>query len=350
VRVHRSGNTFFSTKMLLFGSVLVVTGLICSIEAIGPITSNNEWTPVVNSQRVYLSPEVLAKYRQEELQETQAHERYDVVDNVSSKVEYTDDVTVDEEAEVSTEEVIIKIKEEQHFEPQRVKNEVTKVQLPSEKKVEEEQQPIIIYPEGTISQPSSSGYDDRPAPVYPSANQPQYPQRPPPQERRPAPPPRRPQRPPPGNPRRPPPPPKYLPALSRKAYPPPPEEGGRPRPPLRGPARRPPPRRPLPKPGILDGIKDLGQRVKCKAVDVASDVRLQDENFVRQQLDCVLTEGPCDELGATIKRMAPDILRGICPPPCDECKKKQIQKVMSTIARKYPKEWSQMVQRHVGRR
>jgi len=344
--------------MLLFGSVLIVTGLICNIEAIGPVVSNNEWTPVVNSQRVYLSPEVLAKYRKEELQETQAHDRYDVVDNVSSKVEYTDDVNVDEEPEVSTEEVII-IQEEQQFEPQKVRNEVTKVELPAENiKVEEEQQPIIIYPEGTISQPSSSGYDDRPAPVYPSANQPQtkFQQRPPPQpeSRRPAPPPRRPQRPPPGPLRRPPPPPKYLPALSRKAYPPPPppEEGGRPPRPALRPRRPPPPppRRPPPKGGLLDGIKNLGQTVKCKAVDVASDVRLQDENFVRQQLDCVLGEGPCDELGGTIKRMAPDILRGICPPPCDECKKKQIQKVMSTIARKYPKEWSQMVQRHVGRR
>ena len=64
------GNTF-STKML-FRSVLVVTGLIYNIEAIGPVVSNNEWTPVVNSQRVYLSPEVLAKYRQQDLQETQS--------------------------------------------------------------------------------------------------------------------------------------------------------------------------------------------------------------------------------------------------------------------------------------
>merc|ERR1711899_679822 len=218
VRVHRSGNTF-STKMLLFGSVLLVTGLICNIEAVGPTVSNNEWTPVVNSQRVYLSPEVLAKYRDEELQGTQANERYDVVDNANSKVEYTDDVNVDEEA--STEEVII-IQEEQQFEPKKVKPEVkpvvAKIELPVEsKKVEEEQQPIIIYPEGTISQASNNGYDDRPAPVYPSANQPQT-----------------------------------------NKY--------QPRPPL--PERRPPPRRPLPKAGILDKIPSIGQTVKCKAVDV----------------------------------------------------------------------------------
>ena len=121
--------------------------------------------------------------------------------------------------------------------------------------------------------------------------------------------------------------------------------------------------------GIIGAIAGVGGILKCKAEDVASDIRLQDEGFVRQQLDCVLDQGPCDDLGATIKRkstpncnhlfrnlshvtfhtkiflgMAPDIMKGLCPPPCDECKKKQIQKVMSTIAKKYPKEWNQMVQ------
>ena len=43
--------------------------------------------------------------------------------------------------------------------------------------------------------------------------------------------------------------------------------------------------------------------------------------------------------------LAPDVMQGRCPPPCNECKKKQIQRVMSTIALKYPKEWNQMVQR-----
>jgi len=347
---------------MLFGSavLLVYTGLIWNIEAIGPVVSNNEWTPVVNSQRVYLSPEVLAKYRQAEREET-AQERYDVVDNGNNNPIYTEE-RPEEEIEVVTEPEVIIIQEEQKFESQKVKNdEESRVQpkLPAEQ-VEEEPKPIIVYPEGTISGESGgqtgNGYDDRPAPVYPSAQpqQPQYAPRPPPQNR---PPPRRPLRPPPSNlrPRPPPPgpPPKYLPALSRNAYPPQ-EEGDQPRPrppvrpPPRGPARRPPgpppPRRPKPsRPGLID-------KIKCKAVDLGSDLRLQDENFVRTQLDCVLGEGPCDELGAEIKRMAPDILRGICPPPCDECKKKQIQKVMSTIARKYPKEWSQMVQRHVGRR
>ena len=48
--------------------------------------------------------------------------------------------------------------------------------------------------------------------------------------------------------------------------------------------------------------------------------------------------------------MVPDILRGLCPMPCDKCQKKQIQKVMSTISRKYPKKWSQMLSNHIGRK
>ena len=67
--------------------------------------------------------------------------------------------------------------------------------------------------------------------------------------------------------------------------------------------RRPPPRpRPPPpneKPGVIGSI---GNWLKCKGTDAISEVRLQDENFVRKQLDCVLDRGKCDELGATLKR------------------------------------------------
>ena len=52
----------------MFRAILFI-GLVSSIETIRPVVSNNEWTPVTNSQRVYLSPEVLAKYRQQEAQE-----------------------------------------------------------------------------------------------------------------------------------------------------------------------------------------------------------------------------------------------------------------------------------------
>merc|ERR1719468_432681 len=343
---------------------------------VGPVVSNNEWTPVVNSRRVYIDPQVLAKYRQQDKDEQEAaQDRYDVVDNGNNRVEYTDTVN-SQKPEVSpvlvedtTEEVIF-IQEEQQFEPQRVRPQETQqppnqppvqaqsqpqAQPTNQQQEEKEEQPIIVYPEGTLSQ--QNNYEDRPAPVYPSANQPQQPQYPPrPPPNRPPPPPlnRRP-RPPPPNVRRPAPPSKYLPALSRNPNPPYPQEDGRvpppppQRPPPRGPPpRRPPPRRP-PQQGVLSsigqGLSNIAGGVRCKATEVGADIKLQDDNFVRSQLDCVLDEGPCDELGSTLKRLAPDVMQGRFPPPCNECKKKQIQRVMSTIALKYPKEWNQMVQR-----
>merc|ERR1719367_1031709 len=52
--------------------------------------------------------------------------------------------------------------------------------------------------------------------------------------------------------------------------------------------------------------------VKCQATEFSSNLKLQDDNFVRQQLQCVLNQGPCDNIGNTFKRVAPDVLRGRC--------------------------------------
>merc|ERR1711953_1322540 len=316
------------------GRAILFIGLVSSsiIEAVRPVVSNNEWTPVTNSQRVYLSPEVLARYRQQE-----AQDRYEVV-NVNEGSDYVEDV---ETGDV-TENIII-IQEEQEFEAQKVSSvqEITDNNNNNQYEKDEET-PIIVYPEGTPGQPDYN--PDPPAPVFPSPEQQQQPSPSLPYApRRPPPPPppqfnRRPVRPQNNNYRRPlppppaqrPPPSKYLPALSRNAQAPPsptaaqsPQEG------------RPPPS------GLIGGLK-------CSAEKLASDIKLSDEAFVRSQLDCVLDQGPCDELGSTLKRLAPDIMKGRCPPPCDRCKKEQIQKVMSKIAREYPKEWNQMV-RQLGK-
>ena len=46
--------------------------------------------------------------------------------------------------------------------------------------------------------------------------------------------------------------------------------------------------------------------------------------------------------------IAPEIMRGRCPPPCNSCMKKQIQKMMAIISRKYPREWSQIIKEQLG--
>jgi len=121
------------------------------------------------------------------------------------------------------------------------------------------------------------------------------------------------------------------------------------RPPLRRPlpGRRPQP--PLPKKGLIQGLTDtisgaVGD-VGCAAQNLYADDKLQDPAFINYQLNCLLDRGECDDIGNLVKRMAPDIIRGGCPPPCDQCKKKQIQKVMATFSAKYPKQFQLMLQK-----
>merc|ERR1711988_1237894 len=153
------------------------------------------------ARRVYLSPEVLAKYKQEE---QEAQERYDVVN-------------INEEPEDATEAYFIQ--EEANFEAQKVRRPQDLEEVPvevievQEEEKGEEEKPIIVYPEGTIQQ-----YDERPSSPQAPVQQSPVRRPPPPSQRRP--------RPPPPNFRRPPP--QYLPALSRNAQdqrPPPPPRG-----------------------------------------------------------------------------------------------------------------------------
>lgn len=149
-------------------------------------------------------------------------------------------------------------------------------------------------------------------------------------------------------------------------------------------ARRPlPPRpraRPRPRPArpagssilgsVTKGVASLGDRIKCAAEDLYAEQQLGDKQYIRQQLDCVLNRGPCDENGTLIRSecyscrgrasegrthvnghislagMAPDILRGLCPRPCDECKRNKIRKAMAVISREYPREWSDITRQY----
>lgn len=102
--------------------------------------------------------------------------------------------------------------------------------------------------------------------------------------------------------------------------------------------------------GILQGISGainhaVGDGI-CAAQGLYADDKLKDPAFINYQLKCILGRGECDEVGNLVKRMAPDILRGGCPPPCDPCKKKQIQKVMATLSSKYPKEFKKLIQKY----
>ena len=77
----------------------------------------------------------------------------------------------------------------------------------------------------------------------------------------------------------------------------PPPNRGRPRPPIRPrPNRR-------PQKGILDRVREGVDRAKCEAKKFVSGQMLNDERFIKKQINCVLDKGECDETGKMIKRM-----------------------------------------------
>ena len=106
------------------------------------------------------------------------------------------------------------------------------------------------------------------------------------------------------------------PQVQRQPLPQPPRgppQRRQPQQPLRGP---PPPalRRPLPPPtpkpaGILDTVVNgvnsvlnpVASGVTCAATNLIADEKLKDETFIRSQMDCAMSRGPCDEVGKKIK-------------------------------------------------
>ena len=109
-----------------------------------------------------------------------------------------------------------------------------------------------------------------------------------------------------------------------------------------GPRARPQPRRrPKPRPGNLK-FPDIGS-VACLGSDIAVNQKFKDEQYMKQQLDCVLEKGPCDDTGRMIKRLAPDVLKGHCPSPCTICTRRQIKRVMAEVQRRFPRQFSEML-------
>jgi len=90
---------------------------------------------------------------------------------------------------------------------------------------------------------------------------------------------------------------------------------------------------------IGDGIADL----TCSGSNFLTEAKLQDDAFIRYQLNCARDLGPCDEIGEKIKILAPEVLAGRCPRPCNECTRTQIKKVMAELSQRYPREFQEMI-------
>ena len=74
-----------------------------------------------------------------------------------------------------------------------------------------------------------------------------------------------------------------------------PPSRGRPRPVRPRPNRR-------PQKGFLDRVREGVDKAKCEAKKFVSGQMLNDERFIKKQINCVLEKGECDETGSMIKR------------------------------------------------
>lgn len=95
-------------------------------------------------------------------------------------------------------------------------------------------------------------------------------------------------------------------------------------------------------------MKGISDGASCAATNVITDESLKNEEFIKFQLNCAMGRGQCDEIGKKIKILAPEVLAGRCPHPCDECTKKQIRKVMTELSQRFPREFQEMMTRLRG--
>ena len=110
------------------------------------------------------------------------------------------------------------------------------------------------------------------------------------------------------------------------------------------PRARPQPKRPgFKRPPRRPGLGGRLESIACIGSDWGVNQQLKDEKYIRQQLDCVLDKGPCDDKGKMIKRLAPDVLKGHCPHPCNICTRRQIKRVMAEVQRRFPRQFSEML-------
>ena len=68
--------------------------------------------------------------------------------------------------------------------------------------------------------------------------------------------------------------------------------------------------------------------------------KLNNKQWMGQQIQCLLDRGPCDNNGLTAKRYgAAGALTGHCPSPCDKCTRQMIGQVVYKLQSDYPAQY-----------
>jgi len=94
-------------------------------------------------------------------------------------------------------------------------------------------------------------------------------------------------------------------------------------------------------------IEDLN----CKAQTVAAEAQLQNTVFVEGLIKCLKSDNPrqeCDKDGLKARRIAPMVLRGICPPPCNKCIARLMRMSIAKMQNEHPAEMKEIMDKIMG--
>ncbi|XP_059486433.1 ejaculatory bulb-specific protein 3-like [Neocloeon triangulifer] len=74
--------------------------------------------------------------------------------------------------------------------------------------------------------------------------------------------------------------------------------------------------------------------------------QLNDQDFVKRKIRCVLDELPCDPLGQRLKDLLPEILQSNCA-NCSPFVKANVTRLIRYAQLRYPKEWSKIKAKYI---
>jgi len=94
-------------------------------------------------------------------------------------------------------------------------------------------------------------------------------------------------------------------------------------------------------------IEDLN----CKAQTAAAEAQLQNEVFVEGLIRCLKSNNPrqeCDKEGLKARRLAPMVLQGICPPPCNKCIARLMRMSIAKLQHTRPADMKEIMDKIMG--
>ncbi|XP_046461104.1 uncharacterized protein LOC124207603 [Daphnia pulex] len=82
-------------------------------------------------------------------------------------------------------------------------------------------------------------------------------------------------------------------------------------------------------------------QAQLPASNAAVEAAIRNPRYMRRQINCLLNESPCDNIGRTMRQLVPALIKGQCP-GCSPQQHQQAMKVMNVVSQQYPQEYSRI--------